>query len=112
MKVGIYLNLLNLRSVDICSRYGGDEFIIILPNTNQNQAALIGERIREKISNQEMFIDNVETIHASLSIGIAELNYNMNAEKLTECADRAMYISKNKGKNTITIFKEQNFVIC
>ena len=103
---------MNLRSVDICSRYGGDEFIIILPNTNQDQAALIGERIREKISNQEIFIDSIETIHASLSFGIAELDYKMSAEKLTECADRAMYISKNKGKNAITIFKEQKLVIC
>ncbi len=101
----------NIRSVDICSRYGGDEFIIILPGIKHEIAASIVERIREKVSMLELNMEGEkEPVHTSLSIGIAEWNPGMSAEKLTKCADEAMYISKNNGKNITTIYKESGLV--
>ncbi len=97
----------NMRSVDICSRYGGDEFIVILPETTKEHAFLIGERILNKTSNLDL--NNVGfDMKISLSIGIAEWKTNMSAENLIECADKAMYISKNTGKNKVTIYNNNN----
>lgn len=94
----------NMRSVDICSRYGGDEFIVILPETKNEQAVLISERILDRISNLDFGNDGID-INISLSIGIAEWKRDMSSENLIECADKAMYISKNTGKNKVTVYK-------
>lgn len=95
---------INMRSVDICSRYGGDEFIVILPETKQEHAVLICERILDRICNLDFLNEGVE-INISLSVGVAEWKYGMSSEKLIECADQAMYISKNTGKNKVTFYK-------
>ncbi|MBP1924733.1 diguanylate cyclase (GGDEF)-like protein [Sedimentibacter acidaminivorans] len=94
----------NMRGVDICSRYGGDEFIVILPETTKEHAFLIGQRILDKISNLDLINVGID-IKISLSIGIVEWKPNMSAENLIECADQAMYISKKTGKNKVTIYK-------
>lgn len=94
----------NMRSVDICSRYGGDEFIVILPETKNEHAVLISERILDRISNLDLDNEGID-INISLSIGIAEWKRDMSSENLIECADKAMYISKNTGKNKVTVYK-------
>lgn len=88
---------INIRECDICSRYAGDEFTIILPNTSKEKARLICERIQD---NSTM----IRTPNVTLSIGIAEWYSGMKAKTFAKNADEAMYISKNKGKNNITIF--------
>nr|WP_312578515.1 diguanylate cyclase [Sedimentibacter sp.] len=95
----------NMRSVDICSRYGGDEFIVILPETTKEHAVLISERILDRISNLDFSNEGID-INMSLSIGIAEWKSYMTSENLIECADKAMYISKNTGKNKVTVYTD------
>lgn len=94
----------DIRKADTCSRFGGDEFVIILPNTPINNAAQIGERIRKRIYGFDLNVDDDSHLQLSLSIGIAQLEKDMNSDKLLECADQAMYISKNTGKNKVTIY--------
>lgn len=93
------------RSNDLCARYGGDEFVVSLHNADQTQAASIAERIRGEVSRFELFTQYNERVNVTLSIGIAELRYGMNAEDLLDHADQAMYISKNAGKNQLTVFQ-------
>ncbi len=93
----------NTRSVDRCSRFGGDEFVVILPDTRKDYAATISERIKEKVLEQNIEVAGADPIPITLSIGVAEWSPGMGAEELTACADKAMYVSKNTGKNKVTM---------
>lgn len=94
----------NTRSVDLCFRYGGDEFIVILPDITKKYASMVGERIQEKLLDMTINVTDSESFKITLSIGVAEWSYNMSADELTKHADQAMYISKNSGRNRITIY--------
>ncbi|MBN2851177.1 MAG: GGDEF domain-containing protein, partial [Clostridia bacterium] len=96
--------LKDIRKADTCSRFGGDEFVIVLPNTTLSDAAQIGERIRKRIYGFDLNVEDVNQLQLSISIGIAQLENNMSPEKLLEYADQAMYVSKNTGKNKITLY--------
>jgi len=97
----------NTRDEDTCSRYAGDEFVIILPGATKELAAIISQRILEKISLYRLPVEGTRSIHISLSMGIAQWDQKINAETFINCADQAMYISKNTGKNKCTIFNDQ-----
>ena len=88
------------RDNDLCFRYGGDEFVVILPNTTKNQAVAVGKRIQSTFSDD--IIEN-SGIKISISIGVAQWEPWMGPADLTEWADKAMYSSKNKGKNQLTL---------
>jgi diguanylate cyclase (GGDEF)-like protein len=94
------------RSNDLCARYGGDEFVVSLHSADQNQAAVIADRIRAEVSRLEIFTQYNERVTITLSIGIAELKNGMDAEDLLDHADQAMYRSKNAGKDRLTVFIE------
>lgn len=90
------------RDDDLCFRYGGDEFVVILPNTTKEQAGSIGEKIQSTLLSNGHEIESLPEIRISLSIGIAQWEPGVSASDLTEWADKAMYSSKNKGKNQVT----------
>ncbi|MGD9909559.1 MAG: GGDEF domain-containing protein [Candidatus Izemoplasmatales bacterium] len=92
----------NTRNVDICSRYGGDEFLIILPNTLPEVAASIGDSIKRSVLKLSIADEKSQV---SVSIGIALWNHSSEIEEFIMQADKAMYVSKNTGKNRITIYK-------
>ncbi len=102
------------RNNDICSRFGGDEFIVILPDANLEQAKMIGERLIEKFNNNDSVKEKtiIDDLDITLSIGVAELQDDMNERELTQCADEALYISKYKGKNRISAFGETKQGTC
>jgi diguanylate cyclase (GGDEF)-like protein len=86
------------RELDICSRYGGEEFVFVLPHTKINEAKKFAERIR--ISVQKTFEKNTSL---TVSIGISNCpKSGITAKKLIKTADEALYESKRKGKNAIT----------
>ncbi|NCB44774.1 MAG: GGDEF domain-containing protein [Clostridia bacterium] len=91
------------RDDDLCFRYGGDEFVIILPNTTKEQAGSIGQRIQSRLLSDGLGSEDMSEIRVSLSIGIAQWEPGVSASDLTEWADKAMYSSKNKGKNQMTL---------
>jgi diguanylate cyclase (GGDEF)-like protein len=82
--------------VDTCYRYGGDEFVIIMPETRIAMAKLACERIRRHL--REHFVDG-----PTASIGVAEWVSSMKARNLVEAADRAMYSGKTCGGNSIIL---------
>jgi diguanylate cyclase (GGDEF)-like protein len=95
----------SIRTSDFCSRFGGDEFIIILPDTDKERAKHIAQRIADEMQNlnyvtkKELDIE----IDLTLSIGIAQWTRDTTEIELVKHADRAMYLSKTSGRNKITV---------
>ena len=90
-----------LRDMDIFARYGGDEFVIMIPDANLDQVSIIAERIRESIS-EEPFIINDEKYTLFSSIGISQIDPDDDFSKLLDRADRCMYYSKQNGQNQVS----------
>jgi len=91
-----------LRKYDYAGRYGGEEFFIILPNTNLMQAYSIGERFRKEIANSS-FQCSDEEIKITVSLGIAQYRASEVREKWIERADKAMYLAKQEGRNKVRL---------
>ncbi len=94
-----------IRSTDIPGRYGGEEFCVILIDTNAKEAMLLGERLRKKM--EALVVNyNGSPISFTISLGIAELGESMEDHKhWIECADQALYKAKESGRNQARIFK-------
>lgn len=93
-----------LRGADVASRYGGEEFSILLPQTNIEEALTIGERIRKNVENTEF-----PNRQVTISIGIASASLKLNTpEDLILAADKALFIAKDKGRNNVQIYGNGN----
>jgi diguanylate cyclase (GGDEF)-like protein len=95
-----------LRDVDLIGRYGGEEFVIVLPMTGAQQAYLLAERIRAGVD--ALCIEtNKGTAAVTLSIGVAEMLHvplDGSVENMLHRADEAMYAAKKNGRNRTVIF--------
>ena len=88
----------------------GEEFTIILPETAALNAITIAERLRKKISEIEVKIDENTVLSPTVSIGIAEYpNVEGGIKELIDAADKALYASKENGKNCIHLFFDGQF---
>ncbi|MGZ4955075.1 MAG: GGDEF domain-containing protein [Methylobacter sp.] len=90
----------NLRESDIVFRYGGEEFVILLSDTDANGAELLAERIRASIESHTIAY-GMETIKITASLGVSTLRVNDTIESFIQRADKAMYLAKNKGRNQV-----------
>ena len=91
------------RSVDSIGRYGGDEFLTILPYTNGEKAKTIAQRISRKVEKEGLKIDEETTVPIRLSIGVATYPFDSSvAQDLISLADRSMYESKRSGKSVVS----------
>lgn len=93
-----------MRKTDIIGRYGGEEFALILPNTTVSKAQILCETLRQdfyKISHYH----NSDIFNISFSCGIAEYPMFSNLKSLIDAADQALYASKDRGRNCITLAK-------
>ncbi len=90
-----------LRPTDIAGRLGGDEFLLILPNTTHDQAKMIAELIRQNVQNQVFHWED-KVLSMSLSIGVASLiDADANWNDWLQRADHNLYLAKNSGRNQI-----------
>lgn len=100
--------LSTVRSMDVVARYGGDEFMIILPETTESVAIEIAERLRDSVAKTVEFPPSeAGTGPASLTASIGIVCYPEHADTidfLLENADKALYRAKSKGKNRIEVF--------
>jgi diguanylate cyclase (GGDEF)-like protein/hemerythrin-like metal-binding protein len=92
------------RSLDIVARIGGEEFVIMLPETNSEGAYIFAERFREKIYSCEVEVEG-QTIKYSVSIGIAILDKDKEVKDILQRADKALYKAKESGRNCTLIYK-------
>jgi diguanylate cyclase (GGDEF)-like protein len=92
-----------VRDVDLVGRYGGEEFIILLPETERETAVQVAERLRQSVSAQPFRVMDRE-IHVSVSLGVATKDENTtHLEALIARADQALYIAKHKGRDRVSI---------
>ena len=91
------------RSSDVIGRYGGEEFIILLPETPLNGALSMAQRLCDQIASTRMPSERGE-IRMTVSVGVAEINQEVNdLETLIEKADQALYRAKQSGRNRVAI---------
>jgi diguanylate cyclase (GGDEF)-like protein/hemerythrin-like metal-binding protein len=93
-----------VRSNDVVARIGGEEFVIILPKTNEKNAYQFAERLRDKIQQLEIIVDD-NRIDLTVSIGVSQWNKDScsSAEEFVANADRLLYQAKHRGRNTVVV---------
>lgn len=92
-----------VRASDVAARYGGEEIVIILPNTEKNGAQELAERLL--IGARSLEVDTERgKIKFTVSIGIAGFEKGMTSEELVNNTDKALYQAKGKGKNRIQVY--------
>jgi diguanylate cyclase (GGDEF)-like protein len=90
------------RGLDVATRYGGEEFAVILPETDADGARVVAEAIREKINTNTRFLR-----HLTISLGVASLRgAQIRSGILVNRADRALYQAKNQGRDRTVLFEE------
>lgn len=94
-----------LRDIDVVSRFGGEEFFIIMPETEKKNAFIAAERIRKAIASTKFPGADGNDVAVSVSIGVAEFpGDGIDAGALIKAADMAMYQSKTNGRNRVTLY--------
>lgn len=95
-----------VRETDIVARYGGDEFVIVLPETHAENAAMIAERIRSRIETHVFRGGGDMEIYLTASFGVASYpEHASTPAALIRCADKAMYTAKGHNKNRVILAK-------
>jgi len=91
-----------LRTIDVVGRVGGEEFAILLPETDLDQAMEVAERLREAMMNAKVGISQGLPLRFTVSIGVTTLSpYNENIDELFDAADKALYSAKTAGRNRV-----------
>jgi diguanylate cyclase (GGDEF)-like protein/PAS domain S-box-containing protein len=87
----------NVRDSDTCGRWGGEEFLIIVPKANEEEAAHVAEKLRRNIEEEKFSIEKPVTA----SVGVACIEADSSITKLLSNADKALYKAKKSGKNIV-----------
>jgi len=96
-----------LRDSDFSARFGGEEFVVILPDTNRDQAMPLMSRFREKFAATPLHHEGKE-YGVTISIGMAQYpDDGETARELIKCADDALYESKTQGRNRVTAYRKK-----
>ncbi|MEK7798303.1 MAG: sensor domain-containing diguanylate cyclase [Acidobacteriota bacterium] len=98
-----------VREIDVVARFGGDEFTVILPQTGPEGAAIIAERIRERIEETPFLSSYGLQVRISASLGIASFpDHGRSKDDLLARADHAMYVVKGRGKNGVALAEAES----
>jgi diguanylate cyclase (GGDEF)-like protein len=97
-----HILLQNVRTVDSAYRYGGEEFVVLLPEADPATTRLVAERVRQKIEGMEFSVDSGERIAVTASIGLAVYpDDGVSMPQLVAAADAALYVAKRGGRNRV-----------
>lgn len=99
-----------VRKIDIAARYGGEEFVVLLPETTTEGASIIAERLRRNIEKIRVTTNDNKEVEVTVSIGISQFpKHAADSVDLIDKADKALYHSKENGKNLVSIYSEEGF---
>ena len=94
----------NMREIDLLGRYGGEEFCIVMPNSSEQEACLLAERIRQKFESTAMLF-NAEHVFCTVSIGVCDsYQGGKDFKSMFSSADLALYAAKKAGRNAVVLF--------
>jgi two-component system cell cycle response regulator len=94
----------NLRSLDLVARIGGEEFVVVMPDTPPERARRIGERLRQKVEQEPFMVSGFEPIVATISVGVTTSRPSDGLGiDLIKRADEAMYQAKHAGRNRVVV---------
>jgi diguanylate cyclase (GGDEF)-like protein len=103
-KIGEIL-LKSVRDIDMPFRYGGEEFTVILPDTNHEDAIIVAERIRKAVAQNVFYPFTLDgqpdVVSKTVSIGITEFHSQDDMKSFVKRADNALYKAKNQGRNML-----------
>lgn len=94
-----------IRGSDLLGRWGGEEFIVLLPDTALSQALEAAERLRLLIQRQEFVGESGTTFSVTVSIGVAQYECDERADAATQRADKALYAAKRGGRNRVRAYE-------
>jgi diguanylate cyclase (GGDEF)-like protein len=99
----------NLRATDMVGRYGGEEFMLLLTETDVEEGAILAEKLRILVARQSFSVEGNPALSVTISIGIAGgMGQALRTDTLARDADAAMYSAKSLGRNQTYIFAEPN----
>lgn len=100
-----------LRVTDTAARFGGEEFIMILPNANSSGALKIAEETRKAVENLKILHEKSDiSKYVTISLGVATIEDNnvLTSEEILSMADEALYLAKNSGRNKVIVANKKN----
>jgi diguanylate cyclase (GGDEF)-like protein len=96
-----------LRDWDIMGRMGGEEFAVVMPETDANQALYVAERLRKAVAATGIPLEDGKVVHMTVSTGIATANNDdVSVDTLLERADKALYEAKRSGRDKVCLAEE------
>ncbi len=102
----------SVSDIHIAGRYGGDEFIVFMPNTSAPEAYETVERLRRKLAERNIIVNNVKIpIRCSFGLTTMDLrpgNLQVSVETLMNQADQALYAAKKSGRNQVHMYTAEN----
>jgi len=98
----------NTRKDDLVARFGGEEFCVILPHTNKEEASQIAEKIRASVQAKKFnYVNQVATFTVSIGVASAKTDHLLASRTLIRAADTALYEAKRTGKNKVSLYQEK-----
>ncbi len=93
----------NVRGIDLTCRYGGEEFVIVMPETDRAQAYAIAERLRQRVAGEPFLVlGGAKALDVTISVGVATLDHHEDTpETILKRADNALYLAKRGGRNKV-----------
>lgn len=93
----------NIRSIDLLGRYGGEEFLLVFPNTPKENAKIAAEKLRKEVESHRFKYKDKE-FRITISAGVAEYSFGDDINSLISKADEALYKAKSSGKNRVEVY--------
>lgn len=94
----------NIRATDLLTRWGGDEFVVLAPNTSVNFAVNVAEKLKVCIEAHDF--QDIDTV--TVSFGVSEFRFGDTLDDWIDRADKALYLAKSSGRNTVCLDEAEN----